>query len=369
MIRKTHLLIFAAIALGVGLLSVTVLLSVPESAEAGLPAGGHYQVLSPITHGNLTIFPVVASTTHDTREFLTLDEGLRSGEVEVTEHGGIRPMVRRPHTYYPQQGSGAQVNQLYLINNSKRPLLLLAGEIVTGGKQDRIVGKDRIVPAETEADLSVFCVEPGRWTETTANFGAMGGLMVAPSVRNKAMATKNQSEVWNEVNKTKEDNYRALDAAPAAQAEVRDTSSYARVMNNEEVKKRVDAIAVPVEHSYQNEIRELRDRNAVGVVVAVNGRIIWADLFASTSLLEKYWPKLVRSYASEAMNTSGGGETVSVKAAQEYLDQLEGRREISESEPGVYRHTEIIGDGYKAFELTSLLPSTGFAVHISKMTE
>jgi len=246
---------------------------------------------------------------------------------------------------------------------------LLAGEIVTGGKQDRIVGKDRIVPSETEADLSVFCVEPGRWTETTANFGAMGGLMVAPSVRNKAMATKNQSEVWNEVNKAKEDNYRALDAAPAAQAEVQGTSSYARVMNNQDVKKRVDAIAVPIEHSYQNEIRELRDRNAVGVVVAVNGRIIWADLFASTSLLEKYWPKLVRSYASEAVNTSGGGETVGVKAAQEYLDRLEGRREISESEPGVYKHTEIIGDGYKAFELTSLLPSTGFAVHISKMTE
>jgi hypothetical protein len=370
MIRKTHLLIFAAIALGVGLLSVAVLLSVPESAEAGLPAGGHYQVLSPITHGNLTIFPVVASTTHDTREFLTLDEGLRSGEVEVTEHGGIRPMVRRPHTYYPQQGGGAQVNQLYLINNSKRPLLLLAGEIVTGGKQDRIVGKDRIVPSETEADLSVFCVEPGRWTETTAAFGARGGLMVAPSVRNKAMASKSQSEVWNEVNKSNAANFDGLArTAPEARRELGETSSYAQVMNNAEVQKQVDKIAVPIQHSYESEIRELRDRNAVGVVVAVNGKIIWADLFASTSLLEKYWPKLVRSYASEAMNTSGSGETVSVKAAQEYLDQLEGRREISESEPGVYKHTEIIGDGYKAFELTSLLPSTGFAVHISKMTE
>jgi hypothetical protein len=140
-------------------------------------------------------------------------------------------------------------------------------------------------------------------------------------------------------------------------------------MNNSEVQKQVDKIAVPIQHSYESEIHQLRDRNAVGVVVAVNGKIIWADLFASTSLLEKYWPKLVRSYASEAMSTSGSGETVSVKHAQEYLDELEGRREISESEPGVYRHTEIIGDGYRAFELTSLLPSTGFEVHISKMTE
>lgn len=369
MTRKNQLLVFTAIAMSVALLSAAVLLSTTESAEAGMPTTSHYQVLSPISHGNLTIFPVVASTTHDTHEFLTLDEGLRSGEVEVTEHGGIRPMVRRPHSYYPQRHDGAQVNRLYLINNSKRPLLLLAGEIVTGGKQDRIVGKDRIVPAETEADLSVFCVEPGRWTETTAHFGGFTGQMAAPSVRNQAMAKKDQGAVWNEVNRSKARAADMLSAAPQAQAEVAETSSYARVMDNKEVQKQVDKIAVPIQHSYESEIHELRNRNAVGVVVAVNGKIIWADLFASTSLLEKYWPKLVRSYASEAMNTSGGGETVSVKAAQEYLDQLQGRREISESEPGVYRHTEIIGDGYKAFELTSLLPSTGFDVHISKMTE
>ena len=368
MTRKNKLLVFTAIALGMALFAVALLYP-PTPVEAGFPTGSRYQVLSPITHGNLTIFPVVASTTHDTHEFLTLDEGLRSGEVEVSEHGGVRPMVRRPHTYYPPRGEGAEVNRLYLINNSKRPLLLLAGEIVTGGKQDRIVGKDRIVPAETESDLNVFCVEPHRWTGTSESFGAVGGLMVAPSVRNQAMAKKDQNGVWNEVNKSKANASDMLSSAPAARSEVEATSSYAQVMNNEEVDKRVNAIAAPIEHSYAKEIQELRTRNAVGVVVAVNGRIIWADLFASTSLLEKYWPKLVRSYASEALNTAANGDSVSVKGAQEYIDQLEGRHEISESEPGVYRHTEIIGDGYKTFELISLLPSTGFEVHISKMTD
>lgn len=193
--------------------------------------------------------------------------------------------------------------------------------------------------------------------------------MVAPSVRNQAMAKKDQNGVWNEVNKSKANASDMLSSAPAAQSEVEATSSYAQVMNNEEVDKRVNAIAAPIEHSYAKEIQELRTRNAVGVVVAVNGRIIWADLFASTSLLEKYWPKLVRSYASEALNTAANGDSVSIKGAQEYIDQLEGRHEISESEPGVYRHTEIIGDGYKTFELISLLPSTGFEVHISKMTD
>jgi len=369
MTRKHKLVVLTTTALSMVVFTAVALLYPPTPAEAGLPPASHYQVLSPITHGNLTIFPVVASTTHDTNQFLTLDEGLRSGEVEVTEHGGIRPMVRRPNSYHPTHDGGAEVNKLYLINNSKRPLLLLAGEIVTGGKQDRIVGKDRIVPAETEADLDVFCVEPGRWTETTASFGSADGFMVAPSVRNQAMAKKDQGAVWDEVNKTKERAYTMAAPASTAQAEIGATSSYARVMDNEEVKKHVDAVAAPIQHSYESEIRELRNRSAVGVVVAVNGRIIWADLFASTSLLEKYWPKLVRSYASEAINNGGSGEPVSVKVAQEYLDQLEGRREIAESEPGVYRHTEIIGDGYKAFELTSLLPNTGFDVHISKMTE
>ena len=164
----------------------------PASApggEAALPSG--YKVLEPIRHGNLTVFPVVAARSHDTQEFLTLDEGLRSGEVIVTESGSVQPLIRRPPT--PSRG-GAQVNQLVLVNNSKRPLILLAGEIVTGGKQDRVIGKDRIIPAESDPiDLGVFCVEPGRWTGSSDRFGVGGaGIvaapMAAPNVRAKAMA-------------------------------------------------------------------------------------------------------------------------------------------------------------------------------------
>jgi hypothetical protein len=48
---------------------------------------------------------------------------------------------------------------------------------------------------------------------------------------------------------------------------------------------------------------------------------------------------------------------------------MEGRRETIENEPGVYRHTEVSGEGFKAFALTSLLPKTGFDVHVAKMAE
>jgi len=361
----------------------------PARAGEVAPAPG-YKVLDPIRHGNLTVFPVVSAKTYPTGEFLTLDEGLRSGEVVVTEAGSVQGLIRR-HGTPAIHHEGAEVNRLVLVNNAKRPLLLLAGEIVSGGKQDRVIGKDRIVPPESDPiDLSVFCVEPGRWVATSEHFGAseamygsavgvpMHGsaapapmaMMVQPSVRAKAMADKNQQEVWNEVNKQKEQVTVEVTAeAPAVATSMAQVSSYAKVNENQEVKKRVDAIAKPIEHDYQSLIHQLRDRNAVGVVVAVNGRIIWADIFASTDLLAKYWPKLVRSYASEAFVTRAKDVDVTADRAQAFLETMEGRRETIESEPGIYRQTEVTGDGFKAFSLTSLLPKTGFEVHIAKMAE
>ncbi len=328
-----------------------------------------YKVLDPIRQGNLTVFPVVAATSHDTHEFLTLDEGVRSGEVVVTESGNVQPLMRRQGI--PISHEGAQVNQLVLVNNSKRPLILLAGEIVTGGKQDRVIGKDRIVPAESDPiDLSVFCVEPGRWTGASAKFGSLGYSMAQPAVRAKAMGAKDQGQVWSEVRKQQAEMSSNLAvASPSAAAAIGGTTSYARVMDNAAVKQQVDAVAEPIQHSYQSLIHELRDKNAVGVVVAVNGEIIWADVFASTSLLEKYWPKLVRSYAAEAVVARTITKEATVTAAERFLDEMDGKRETVESEPGLYRHTEITGEGFRAFELTSLLPKTGFDLHVAKMAE
>jgi len=379
------LLVLAVVGMAAGIVLVDQR-DVRAGEVASTPA---YKVLEPIRHGNLTVFPVVAAKSYPTGEFMTLDEGLRSGDVVVTEAGNVRGLIRR-HTVPVIHHDGAEVNRLVLVNNSKRPLLLLAGEVVSGGKQDRVIGKDRIVPAESDpVDLSVFCVEPGRWVATSEHFGAseamygggVGGpvarahppmaMMVQPSVRAKAMADKDQGQVWAEVRKQQsamETVEVSAGAAPAATA-IANTSSYAKVNENEEVKKQVDAVARPIEQNYQSLIRQLRDHNAVGVVVAVNGRIIWADVFASTDLLEKYWPKLVRSYASEAVVTRAKEVEVGVSQAQAFLADMEGRREAIESEPGIYRHTEITGDGFKAFSLTSLLPKTGFEVHVAKMAD
>ncbi len=182
---------------------------------------GAYRVLKPIQSGDLTLFPVVRSDGKGGTgsPFVTLDEGLKSGEVEVTEAGNVRGLVR-PRGGMTPHYAGDQVNTLVLVNNSRRPLLLLAGEIVTGGKQDRIIAKDRIVPAGADPiDLSVFCIEHGRWTESSNKFTAAeskggAGFMVQPAVRQQAMVAKDQQQVWNSVSGAI--GGMAMAAAPAA---------------------------------------------------------------------------------------------------------------------------------------------------------
>src|SRR4029079_18751439 len=93
-----------------------------------------------------------------------------------------------------------------------------------GGKQDRVIGKDRIVPAESDPiDLGVFCVEPGRWVAQSTNFGGLSTQMAQPSVRRKAMAEKNQQQVWAEVRKSQD--AAIVASAPVAGADGRLSNS------------------------------------------------------------------------------------------------------------------------------------------------
>ncbi len=347
--------------------------------------GGPYRVLAPIESGNLLLFPVVRADGRSTGEtpFITLDEGLKSGDVEVTEAGRARGLIRPrgPRPVQDNNDRGDEVNTLVLVNHSKRPLLLLAGEIVTGGKQDRIVAKDRIVPADADPiDLGVFCIEPGRWTESSANFGAAGksalkSFMVQPAVRERAMVDQDQQQVWNSVHGAI--SQMEVAAAPPASSggpapggfsrRPLGTSSYAKAMQDSTVSEKVDEAAAPVMNAREQVLAQLREEHAIGVVVAVRGEIIWADLFANTDLLSRYWTKLVRSYAAESLTEGEGHPRSTVADAQRFLDAPTGGTENSEGEVGIYRYRELKSSGAETFVLESLLPGTGYDVHLSKM--
>ena len=371
-------------------------LAVAERQPAVQAAGGplestsdSYRVLAPIESGNLLLFPVVRAGARSSGDspFITLDEGIKNGEVEVTEAGRVRGLVRPRGGTPPFQDNhyrGDQVNTLVLLNNSKQPLLLLAGEIVTGGKQDRVIAKDRIVPAGGDPiDLSVFCIEPGRWTESSPTFGgaaksSVNSFMVQPTVREQAMVSKNQQQVWDSVHGS----IAGMMAAPAPAASLGPavesggpiaisrapaTTSYAKVMQESEVSKKVDEAAAPVMKSRDQVLAQLRQEHAIGVVVAIRGELVWADIFADTDLLSRYWTKLVRSYAAESLTAGDTHTAPTVADAQHFLNAPSAGAETSEGDVGVYRYREIKSLGTETFVLESLLPGTGFDVHISKL--
>jgi hypothetical protein len=374
--KRSYLPMLAVLFTGFAVISAAF------AGDAGsLPATSNdYKILAPITHGDLTIFPVVSAKSHDTSDFITLDEGIRSGDVVVTEVGNLHSTMRRRPPYQTRPYQGAEVNRLVLVNNSKHPLILLAGEVVTGGKQDRVVSKDRIVPAESDpVDLAVFCVEHGRWIESSTKFDTHASVMLQPSVRMKAMADQDQQKVWDEVANSRKNMSGAMLHAPSAglstaevtsaQAQIDNTSSYAKARENGVVQKQIESIAAPMQKSYESVIKQLRNQNAVGVVVAVKGHIVWADMFASSALLAKYWPKLLDSYATEALTMPGARGEISIKEAENFLQNWQARHEVVDSEPGLYRQRELMGDKFKAFQLTSLLTKEAFDLHLSKMAD
>src|SRR5437016_455920 len=361
--------IFAAL-IG-GLLGITALGglafvgSAPGSPSA-LPSRpeGEWRLLDPVVYENISIFPVVSSQSQDTSPFLTLEEGLATGEVTVAEQGAQvlqRSRDGRP-VYLPQYNTVASVNQLVLINRSRRPLLLLAGELVSGGKQDRIIGKDRIVPVGAPPlPLDVFCVEHGRWTGSS-QFAA-ASTIVHPSVREKAAVDQAQTEVWSAV-RTGTTAKAAPSAPPPMISESRlqtaiagnaHTEAYEKIYQSSAVGVSIDDFVAEVQRRFANATSGLKSEHVVGVVVAYGGEVAWSDIFASGDLFDQYWHKLLRSYAVEALARPTVRAVASREGASEFLRRLNGR-ETMETEPGVYRWSEITEGPLAEIELEALQP-------------
>lgn len=363
--------IFAAL-IG-GLLSITTLGglacvgSVPGSpASPGSRSEGDWRLLEPIVYENISVFPVVSSYSQDTSTFLTLEEGLATGEVTVREQGSetmVRGRDGRP-VYIPQPSTGASVNQLVLVNRSRRPLLLLAGELVSGGRQDRVIGKDRIIPAGAPPlPLDVFCVEHGRWTGT-AQFAA-ANTIVHPSVRERAAVDQKQTEVWDAVRSGT--TAKALPAAPPPRMTMGDiqgaiagngrTEAYEKIYQSQAVGVSIDGFVDEVQRRFYQATSGLKNERVIGVVVAYGGDVAWSDIFASGDLFDHYWHKLLRSYAVEALTRPSYRQAATRENASEFLRRLNGR-ETQETEPGVYRWREIREGQLAQIELDALQPKS-----------
>ncbi|HMG33608.1 MAG TPA: DUF6569 family protein [Blastocatellia bacterium] len=365
-----------------------------------------WRVGEPINFQNLAVFPILSNAKSAPTQYITLDQGLRSGKVIVSEIG-VNGRTHRLQPGHIDSGS-AQVNTLLVTNRSGKPLILIAGELVVGGNQDRMVGHDCLIEASAKpVPIDVFCVEHGRWSEdsefgrnrtdtigtstsaslgaerrsrrgrghaigrghgggvgtgvvttgggsflvTTApgNFASANEVMAAPELREKAQALKNQSAVWDEVSTLERENNAASS-----------TGTINHVIADKNVAASLSA--------YEHELREHLPADAVGIIAAINGQIVSADVFAAPSVFRVYWPKLLRSLALQATSKPTESKDLpSVEQAHAFLTQDLDTRKVSDHKP-LYTLVESQSDREAIFELESSSKAARSMIHFNKVT-
>ena len=154
----------------------------------------HRRLGAPVMVDNLTVWPVLTDQPLEIGEFLTLKEAQERGQAKVLEVGAEEGQDR------------ASVGTLQVRNEGELPILIPAGTIVKGGKQDRQIGQDLVVRPKSQVPVEAFCVEAGRWTANRAGVQTKGefkahGMLALSSVRSSGQYAKNQGEVWAQVSR------------------------------------------------------------------------------------------------------------------------------------------------------------------------
>ena len=239
---------------------------------------------------------------------------------------------------------GADVNQLLVLNTSGRPLYLMPGEVISGGQQDRTIADELVIQSgDTPVPVDVFCVEQGRWAvrdvdgavelllaavqsyggnaavindgvEVAAERANQGEFVASVGQLNKAariavQSDKDQGKVWQKVAE--------VNAKTGNDVE---SSNFAANYGKSEVIERFE----PYIENCQEAV--LARPQIVGVAVAINGKLEAVDVFESTPLFAKLWPKLLKSYALDASTLAGqeqADQTCTVESCVAFLKQAE----------------------------------------------
>ena len=267
--RKPISSVFVCVHLWLFLFLVAATASAKEVVPSFL---GSLTVSNPLTHANLTIFPLTGQSFAGF-SFLTLDKAISRGYLEV------------------QEKEDGEVNTVRVQNTSDQYVFGLAGEIITGAKQNRMLERDVLLPPKSGwLDLSVYCVEHGRWHGASMEFGSKGQV-AAGRVRAKAAATKSQAEVWDEVG-----------ASTAELGVASGSGRFDAVFDDEEVQADIKKYKSALEA----EVLKLGP-SVLGVAVAVGDRLVCVDVFGANALFTKMWPRLLESYVVDATSRIPSG--------------------------------------------------------------
>ncbi len=254
-----------------------------------------------VSYRGLTLFPVRLRTQYSDLSVDTFDEAVRRGDLEVREV------------------ENGEVGSVRVRNHGGRPVFIMAGEIMTGSRQDRTARQDALIAPNTGwVRIPVYCVEAGRWTQISPQFGS-GKSLAGADLRLNAYAGETQQRIWEEV-----------DRAAAANSVTQSMGKpLQEVFSDEAVRRRLD--------EYSRGLAFDPGRDCVGLVTFSGTRVIAADLLATPALFRELQDKLVRSYVISAGRTpSGWKDEPSAHDAARFLALAwsEGCRRIPVDSPG-----------------------------------
>ncbi len=283
------------------------------AGNASAPEG--YRVSGPFVHENLAIYFIHGKGGNGPVP-LTLAEALEKGAVRVHET--------------------SNVNELEIENLAAEELFVQTGDIVKGGKQDRVLTVSLTLPPRSgRVPIASFCVEQGRWTargaESAQHFTSAASSVpsrkakiamrpVTPSPgtdpRLDSVAGR-QGEVWRSVAETQarlSANVGAPVAAPLSR------TSLQLSLENEKLAE--------VRAAYVKALTATGDKEGdiIGFVFAVNGKLNSADVYPSNGLFRKMWQKLLTASATEAIGEKDGTPAAppATEAVLAFLDAAQG---------------------------------------------
>ena len=309
-------------------MAATIGVTVATAAEA--------RISGPYNSGNLSVFLIHAEPVPGggvAGAYLTLDEALASGEAAVYETG--------------------DVNELEVQNTSKdRTLFIQAGDIVKGGRQDRVLSVDLILPPGSgKIPITAFCIEQGRWSargqESAQQFASAEKSLAGKDLKLAAKSKRSQTEVWNAVAETQAKLAASVGedvAAPASPTSLQLSLENKKVA--EAVSMTVAALAtLAADHP-----------DAVGYLYAVNGKISGGDIYASPQLFRKLWPRLLEASVTEAVaerSNGSAGPSIAADDAAAFLAAMDSAAATDQQLPSGVTLVNRETDKAAAFETRS----------------
>lgn len=227
----------------------------------------------PVTARNLTAWFVSVPPGKEIPEYTVLEEAMEKQAGLLHETGNV--------------------NELLIENPGDIDLFIQAGDIVKGGRQDRTLGADFIVPAKSgKVPVPVFCVEASRWhkrrSESDVFFSKSSEFTASKKLRAAVRSSKNQGMVWESVKEEQE----KMSAALGEDVASAESPSSLQLTYEKQEGALEDYVrifeAAPLAES-------------AGVVWAINGKLSHADIYSNPALFKKVWKKLLRAAAFEAI--------------------------------------------------------------------